>query len=167
MPDFTELGLNAESKALGGKIGQRIGGGLRAAPPGMSFVDVTGRVDADNDGIVFEGLPLERPIIPRFTVPTNLARSISKLTEGDALDIEKQRRAGNSQISFDENKLRSIVETVGGDSDSLGSANTRTRLSTRSVIQTLELEDLLDIEKIQNVSVDCRQEMSLSLLKTR
>ena len=147
MPDFTELGLNAESKALGGKIGQRIGGGLRAAPPGMSFVDVTGRVDADNDGIVFEGLPLERPIIPRFTVPTNLARSISKLTEGDALDIEKQRRAGNSQISFDENKLRSIVETVGGDSDSLGSANTRTRLSTRSVIQTLELEDLLDIEK--------------------
>ena len=135
MPDFTELGLNAESKALGGKIGQRIGGGLRAAPPGMSFVDVTGRVDADNDGIVFEGLPLERPIIPRFTVPTNLARSISKLTEGDALDIEKQRRAGNSQISFDENKLRSIVETVSGDADSLGSANTRTRLSKRSTIE--------------------------------
>lgn len=135
MPDFTELGLNAESKALGGKIGQRIGGGLRAAPPGMSFVDVTGRVDADNDGIVFEGLPLERPIIPRFTVPTNLARSISKLTEGDALDIEKQRRAGNSQISFDENKLRSIVETVGGDADSLGSANTRTRLSKRNTIE--------------------------------
>jgi len=135
LPDFTELGLNAESKALGGKIGQRIGGGLRAAPPGMSFVDVTGRVDADNDGIVFEGLPLERPIIPRFTVPTNLARSISKLTEGDALDIEKQRRAGNSQISFDENKLRSIVETVSGDADSLGSANTRTRLSKRSTIE--------------------------------
>jgi len=101
----------------------------------MSFVDVTGRVDADNDGIVFEGLPLERPIIPRFTVPTNLARSISKLTEGDALDIERQRRAGNSQISFDENKLRSIVETVGGNADSLGSANTRTRLSKRSTIE--------------------------------
>lgn len=132
MPDFTELGLNAESKALRGKLGQRIGGGLRAAPPGMSFVDVTGRVDGDNDGIVFEGLPLERPIIPRFTVPANLARSISKLTEGDSLEIEKQRRAGNSQISFDETRLRSIVETVGGDADSLGSANTRSRLSTRS-----------------------------------
>ena len=147
MPDFTELGLNAESKALGGKIGQRIGGGLRAAPPGMSFVDVTGRVDADNDGIVFEGLPLERPIIPRFTVPTKLARSISKLTEGDSLEIERQRRSGNSQISFDEDKLRSIVETVGGDAGSLGAANARSRMSTRSIIATLQLEDLLDIEK--------------------
>lgn len=131
MPDFTELGLNAESKALGGKIGQRIGGGLRAAPPGMSFVDITGRVDGDNDGIVFEGLPLERPIIPRFTVPTKLARSISKLTEGDSLEIERQRRSGNSQISFDEDKLRSIVETVGGDAGSLGPANARSRMSTR------------------------------------
>ena len=49
----------------------------------MSFVDVTGRVDADNDGIVFEGLPLERPIIPRFMVPQKFARQISSLTEGD------------------------------------------------------------------------------------
>ena len=85
----------------------------------MSFIDVTGRVDADNDGIVFEGLPLERPIIPRFMVPQKFARQISSLTEGDSAEIEKQRRSGNSEIQFDENKLRSIVQNVGGDTDAL------------------------------------------------
>jgi len=86
----------------------------------MSFVDITGTVDADTDGIVFEGKPgLERPIIPRFLVPKNLARKISSLTEGDALEIEKQRRSGDGNISFDETKLRSIIEKIGGDVNSL------------------------------------------------
>jgi len=116
LPNFDELGLDAESKALGGKLGQRIGGGLRAAPPGMSFVDVTGRVDADNDGIVFEGLPLERPIIPRFIVPRSIAKSVAKLTQGDSEEIERKRRAGNADISFSQEKLQDIVSRIDKDS---------------------------------------------------
>ena len=105
-----------EVKALGGKLGSRIGGGLRSAGPGMSFVDITGTVDADVDGIVFEGKPgLERPIIPRFVVPKELARKLSKLTVGDAMSIEKQRRAGNTNIQFDENRLRSLIRDLGED----------------------------------------------------
>jgi HK97 family phage prohead protease len=105
-----------EVKALGGKLGSRIGGGLRSAGPGMSFVDITGTVDADVDGVVFEGKPgLERPIIPRFVVPKDLARKLSKLTVGDATSIEKQRRAGNTNIQFDENRLRSLIHDLGED----------------------------------------------------
>lgn len=111
-------------KALGPKVGERLSGGLRAAPSGMSFVDITGTTDADTDGIVFEGKPgLERPIIPRFLVPKDLARKISKLTEGDALEIEKKRRSGDGNIAFDEGKLRSIITSVGGDSKLLESIN--------------------------------------------
>lgn len=109
-----------EIKALGGKLGARIGGGLRSAGPGMSFVDITGTVDADTDGIVFEGKPgLERPIIPRFTVPKELARKLSKLTVGDAEAIERQRRAGNTNIQFDENRLRSLIRDLGEDPSAL------------------------------------------------
>ena len=100
-------------KAVGSKIGQRIGGGLRSAPAGMAFVDVTGRVDADADGIVFEGVPgMERPIIPKFTVPKELAGKLSRLVEGDSIEIEKQRRAGNTNIEFDEEKFNSIVASL-------------------------------------------------------
>lgn len=100
-------------KAVGSKIGQRIGGGLRSAPAGMAFVDVTGRVDADADGIVFEGVPgMERPIIPKFTVPKELAGKLSRLVEGDSMEIEKQRRAGNTNIEFDEEKFNSIVASL-------------------------------------------------------
>ena len=103
-------------KALSGKIGPKLGGGLRAAPAGMAFVDITGVTDADSDGIVFEGKPgLERPIIPRFIVPKNLARKLSAVVEGDAEAIEKQRRAGNGNVSFDEKKLRGIIDDIGGD----------------------------------------------------
>jgi hypothetical protein len=102
-----------EEKALGPKVGSQIGGGLRSAPKGMSFVDITGRIDGDNDGIVFEGIPgMERPIIPRFLVPTNLAGKLSKLIEGDSLEIERQRRAGNTNIEFDENKFNSIISSL-------------------------------------------------------
>ena len=109
-------------KALSGKIGPKIGGGLRAAPAGMAFVDITGVTDADSDGIVFEGKPgLERPIIPRFTVPKELARKLSSIVEGDAEAIEKQRRAGNGNVSFDEKKLRGIIDDIGGDPNLLQS----------------------------------------------
>ena len=109
-------------KALSGKIGPKLGGGLRAAPAGMAFVDITGVTDADSDGIVFEGKPgLERPIIPRFIVPKNLARKLSAVVEGDAEAIEKQRRSGNGNVSFDEKKLRSIIDDIGGDPNLLRS----------------------------------------------
>ena len=102
-----------ERKELGPKVGRQIGGGLRSAPEGMSYVDITGRVDGDNDGIVFEGIPgMERPIIPRFLVPTNLAGKLSKLVEGDSLEIERQRRAGNTNIEFDESKFNSIISPI-------------------------------------------------------
>ena len=92
------------------KLGARIGGGLRAAPRGMSFVDITGRVDGDNDGIVFEGIPgMERPIIPRFMVPKNMARRVSALVDGDSMEIEKQRRSGNSTASIDQDRLNELL----------------------------------------------------------
>jgi len=161
VPGFTELGLDAESKALGGKLGQRIGGGLRAAPPGMSFVDVTGRVDADNDGIVFEGLPLERPIIPRFIVPRSIAKSVAKLTEGDSEEIERKRRAGNANISFSQDKLQEIVSRIDKDSTVGVASNAqvdsaidtsvrpgpnagRVVRSTRSIRERIPLEEVLE-----------------------
>lgn len=92
------------------KLGARIGGGLRSAPRGMSFVDITGRVDGDNDGIVFEGVPgMERPIIPRFVVPKNMARRVSALVDGDSMEIEKQRRSGNSTASIDQDRLNELL----------------------------------------------------------
>ena len=95
-----------EVKALGPKLG----GGLRSAPRGMSFVDITGRVDGDSDGIVFEGVPgMERPIIPRFMVPKNMARRISALVDGDSMEIEKQRRAGNANAAIDEGRLQELL----------------------------------------------------------
>jgi len=109
-----------EQKTLGPKVGPQIGGGLRSAPEGMSFVDITGRVDGDNDGIVFEGVPgMERPIIPRFLVPTNLAGKLSKLIEGDSLEIERQRRAGNTNIEFDESKFNSIISSLKEESSTV------------------------------------------------
>ena len=125
----TKAAPQVRVKALGGKIGPKIGSGLRAAPAGMSFVDITGVTDADSDGIVFEGKPgLERPIIPRFIVPKELARKLSSIVEGDAETIEKQRRSGNGNVAFDEKKLRSIIEDIGGDPNALqaiGSNNNR------------------------------------------
>ena len=109
-----------ERKELGPKVGRQIGGGLRSAPEGMSYVDITGRVDGDNDGIVFEGIPgMERPIIPRFLVPTNLAGKLSKLVEGDSLEIERQRRAGNTNIEFDESKFNSIISSLKEESSTV------------------------------------------------
>ena len=81
-----------EVKRLGPKVGQGIGRGLRSAPNGFVFVDVTGAIDADKDGIVFEGKPLERPIIPKFIVPEGAGRRISKLFEGTAITNEENRR---------------------------------------------------------------------------
>ena len=103
---------DVEVKGVGSKIGKRIGGGLRSAPAGMAFVDITGRVDADADGIVFEGLPLERPIIPKFLVPKELAGKLSRLVEGDSMEIEKQRRAGNTNIEFNEDKFNNLVASL-------------------------------------------------------
>ena len=98
-----------EYKALGPKLGR----GLRSAPPGMTFVDVTGAIDADKDGIVFEGQPLERPIIPRFILPDNVARRVQKLIQGQAENNEKQRRlSGSSDVgNIDESQLASLIGT--------------------------------------------------------
>ena len=50
-------------KALGPKVG------MMGRTPGPTAVDVTGTIDADMDGIVFEGTPKARPIIPKINVP--------------------------------------------------------------------------------------------------
>jgi len=118
------IGDDVDVKAVGSKIGQRIGGGLRSAPAGMAFVDVTGRVDADADGIVFEGVPgMERPIIPKFLVPKELAAKLSRLVEGDSMEIEKQRRAGNTNIEFNEDKFNNIVASLQGGMASRSAGN--------------------------------------------
>lgn len=103
-----------EEKRIGGRIGSRIGRGLRSAPPGLVFVDITGAIDADTDGIVFEGKPgLERPIIPRFTLPEALGRQISNAIRGDAEENEKLRRSGRLDANASAAKIR---ELLGGDS---------------------------------------------------
>ena len=115
-----------EEKRLGGRIGKRIGRGLRSAPDGFVFIDVTGRIDADKDGIVFEGLPLERPIIPRFLVPQNLGRAISSMLEGESEENETLRRAGklgDADVSRVEGRIR---ELLGNDAASLTGADGRT-----------------------------------------
>lgn len=92
-------------------LGPRIGRGLRSAPSGMTFVDITGAIDADKDGIVFEGKPLERPIIPKFILPDGIARRVQRLIQGTAEQNEKTRRlSGNDSLGeIDANQLASIV----------------------------------------------------------
>ena len=104
-------------------LGPRLGRGLRSAPPGMVFVDVTGAIDADKDGIVFEGKPLERPIIPRFTIPEGLARRASKLIEGTAEQNEKNRRIGGDPNvgSLSENDLQNLVTSLRDNASGLQS----------------------------------------------
>ena len=98
------------TKRLRGRLGPNIGRGLRAAPPGLVFVDVTGTIDADTDGIVFEGKPgLERPIIPRFTIPEALGRSVSAAIQGDAEENERLRRAGQFNDAAPVAKLRELL----------------------------------------------------------
>jgi len=108
-----------EVKKIGTRLGSRLGGGLRAAPKGFVFIDVTGRIDADKDGIVFEGMPLERPIIPRFMVPENLGKKISALLEGSSQDNETLRRAGRLSDANVSNVRGQIQELLGDDSSSL------------------------------------------------
>lgn len=108
-------------KGLGPKVGERLSGGLRSAPAGMSFIDVTGVMDADTDGIVFEGKPgLERPIIPRFLLPTDIAKKLNGLVQGDATQLEKRRRMDGSNIGIDESRLR---ELLGADAPKLEASN--------------------------------------------
>jgi uncharacterized protein YjbI with pentapeptide repeats/predicted ABC-type ATPase len=104
------------TKGLGPKVGRRIGRGLRAAPAGFVFIDITGAIDADKDGIVFEGLPLERPIIPRFIIPEGTARRVQNLVGTTALANEENRRNGLSvDGAIDKNVLSQIIGTTPND----------------------------------------------------
>jgi len=80
-----------DEKALGGRIGPKIGGGLRKPPPGMVFVDITGAIDGDEDGIVFENTPYARPIIPRAAIPRAEANQRQSAALSGALENEKRR----------------------------------------------------------------------------
>lgn len=62
------------------KLSGRLGGGLRIPPPGMVFVDVSGAIDGDRDGIVNEGRPDERPIIPARMISEAIAASLPSPT---------------------------------------------------------------------------------------
>ena len=117
-----------ELKRLGGAIGPKLGRGLRSAPMGMVFVDVTGAIDADKDGIVFEGKPgLERPIIPKFILPEGVGRRVASLIGGAAEQNEKNRRSGIvGGGTIDEAKLRSILGT---DASSLNNLNASSPLN--------------------------------------
>ena len=120
-----------ELKKLGGAIGPKLGRGLRSAPMGMVFVDVTGAIDADKDGIVFEGKPgLERPIVPKFILPEGVGRRVASLIGGAAEENEKNRRAGIPGGGvIDETKLRDIL---GADAPSLNKLNAPSPLGERN-----------------------------------
>jgi len=125
------VGGQIEVKKLGGRLGSRLGGGLRAAPTGFVFIDVTGRIDADKDGIVFESTPMERPIIPRFTVPENLGKKISSLLQGSSEENEKLRRAGRLGDA-DVSGVRSQIEQLlGADASQLSKLQSTRTSATR------------------------------------
>ena len=125
------VGGQIEVKKLGGRLGSRLGGGLRAAPAGFVFIDVTGRIDADKDGIVFESTPMERPIIPRFTVPENLGKKISSLLQGSSEENEKLRRAGRLGDA-DVSGVRSQIEQLlGADASQLSKLQSTRTSATR------------------------------------
>jgi hypothetical protein len=48
-----------------------------------------------------------------------LAGKLSKLIEGDSLEIERQRRAGNTNIEFDESKFNSIISSLKEESSTV------------------------------------------------
>ena len=125
------VGGQIEVKKLGSRLGSRLGGGLRAAPAGFVFIDVTGRIDADKDGIVFESTPMVRPIIPRFTVPESLGREISSLLQGSSEENEKLRRAGRLGDA-DVSGVRSQIEQLLGADASQLSKLQSTRTSATS-----------------------------------
>jgi uncharacterized protein YjbI with pentapeptide repeats len=124
------VGGQIEVKKLGGRLGSRLGGGLRAAPAGFVFIDVTGRIDADKDGIVFESTPMVRPIIPRFTVPESLGNKISSLLKGSSEENEKLRRAGRLGDA-DISGVRSQIEQLLGNDSSQLSRLQSTRTTER------------------------------------
>lgn len=92
------VAVNGEisTKAARPRLGGRIGGGLRSPGPGMAFVDVTGQIDADADGIVFERTPMQRPIIPRLNIdgsPLQVPRTAAQRSQ------QSQRQAARRAIS--------------------------------------------------------------------
>jgi antirestriction protein ArdC/uncharacterized protein YjbI with pentapeptide repeats/predicted ABC-type ATPase len=147
---FSELHLETYKKVLASQVnrvqldemefkglGPKLGRGLRSAPPGMVFIDVTGAIDADKDGIVFEGKPLERPIIPRFTIPESLAGRVSKLMEGTAEQNEKNRRLSGDPMagSITERDVQNLVSNLDVGPSGLSSSR-RTREWTESTTLT-------------------------------
>jgi len=99
-----------DEKAIGGKLGPQIGGGLRKPPPGMVFVDITGAIDGDADGIVFEATPFARPIIPRAVIPATRGRERQQGAIDAAIANEERRRNGETVPS-----VGSASRTGGGD----------------------------------------------------
>ena len=142
------VGGQIEVKKLGQRLGSRLGGGLRAAPAGFVFIDVTGRIDADKDGIVFESTPMERPIIPRFTVPESLGKKISSLLEGSSEENEKLRRAGRLGDA-DVSGVRSQIEQLLGNDSS--------QLSRLQSARTTERRQPLSPERARAVIQRARQ----------
>jgi len=147
---FSELHLETHKKVLAAQVngaqvaemefkglGPKLGRGLRSAPPGMVFIDVTGAIDADKDGIVFEGKPLERPIIPRFTIPESLAGRVSKLMEGTAEQNEKNRRLSSDPMAgaITERDVQNLVSNLGVGSSGLSSSR-RTREWAENTVLT-------------------------------
>ena len=57
----------------------------------MVWVDVTGAIDGDSDGIVFEGTPMQRPIIPRAMSPKAQAGILQGASLPRAMQIERDR----------------------------------------------------------------------------
>ena len=97
------------TKAARPRLGARIGGGLRSPSPGMAFVDVTGQIDADADGIVFERTPMQRPIIPRLNVdgsPLQVPRTAAQRSQ------QAQQQAARRAISAQRGQ-----RSVSGDRD--------------------------------------------------
>lgn len=69
------------TKALGLNIHQ-IGSGVNPA----SFVDISGTIDADGDGFVFEGTPKKRPLVPKII--GEAASGVRSVISGDKVTLQ-------------------------------------------------------------------------------
>lgn len=129
----TAFSNEVQSKKLSG----RLGGGLRVPPPGMVFIDISGAIDGDRDGIINEGRPDERPIVPARMISEAIASTLSPP------DLSSSSPLSSVELSSpDAANVRRSLATSSPSSNSLTQRSRSTiagRLSTeeKSFLQSL------------------------------
>lgn len=116
---FSEINIDVNGlsiKALGPNVG------TMRRPAGPTAVDITGTIDADMDGIVFEGTPKVRPLIPGVNAPdlSNINQdysdtlpetSVSQELQSGERKPRKSERAARLVAEMKDKKLNKLTPT--------------------------------------------------------